>query len=189
VENRKKIGVAAGLAAIGVFLAHMGDDIWRGARRIGSHTDEVPIPRPSSYAENGPFQAGPVAGNLAPLGRSALDPPVLISGGNQADQVRIVFRNAVADSAARLARDQRLNIQFEVASGKLKIGSSRQFRPGLTMGYREINVYNTAMMVGTPLALCWATAESSTERMLRNCVDRALIEMSGLQPTEASRKF
>lgn len=179
VKNNAKFGAVAGIAAVGAFLAHFGDDIVRGGRRMIGHGDDIRHLEP-------PRPSGQIVHNLPPVSPS-LDSSSLIIGGEQAGSIRVAFGNVVSDSVARLSRDQHLNIQFELASGKLKIGSSRRIAPGVTMGYREINVYNTAMLAGTPLALCWAAIERSTELSLRHCVDRALTTMSG-QP-DATRDF
>src|SRR5690349_18308258 len=138
MERNTKVGVAGGLAVIGVTLAHSGDDILRLARTTIGH------------------EAGTATVIVRPLAIERQNIPTHKSA----------FQDVVANSAANLARDKHSNIQFELASGKLKIGSSRRINSRVTVGYREINIYNTAAVAGTPLAACWAMRTTRSERFI-----------------------
>jgi hypothetical protein len=174
LDNGNKAGIGAGLAALLLGAAHFGDDLLRG---VGRAVRESPAPR----------IIDDVAPPLADGASSALQAPMFDSAPRGSGQVSVAFREVVADSAARLAKSRSGLVRFEIASGKLRIGSDRRLSRHVIVGHREINLYSTAAIAGTPLALCWASLDKTSEVALRRCVDKALDEMTGAK--DESRHF
>lgn len=180
MENSKRIGVVAtALGVIGVFLAHAGDDIWKGAGRLIGYGDEVRLP------PNVPGRGTRVIDGRRPTG-SPLNPSAFSANGEHAGRIRIAFSNAVAASAERLARERRLNVRFEPASGNLRLGSSRQNHSG-TRWHRQIDISDADVLADTPLGDCLAHIASHSEVSLERCVEEALVTMTGQEPAGQPR--